>query len=161
MTLAIVRYNDLAVEHACGLRKCHVIRHSMEVAVLNPVLRRSRSAIRNPSKTAGRYRPTAAALDQTSDLTVERDEKKWQRADTKQAPPFAYGAWPDCRLARGSNPAENQQNDYDQEDQPHSSGRVVTPLPAMRPPWQDTQQCQNQDDDQYSSKHIVLLVMYS
>src|SRR5271157_2792882 len=65
------------------------------------------------------------------------------------------------RLVRGSNPAENQQNDYDQEDQPHSSGRVVTPVPAMRPPWQDTQQCQNQDDDQYSSKHIVLLVMYS
>jgi len=31
----------------------------------------------------------------------------------------------------------------------------------VRPPWQDTEEGQNQDDDQYCYKHVVLLVMYS
>ena len=54
------------------------------------------------------------------------------------------------------NPPENQENDNDHEDQPQSSGRSITPISAMRPPWQGTQKCQDQNHDQYSSKHVLL-----
>jgi hypothetical protein len=64
-------------------------------------------------------------------------------------------------VALGSNPAEKQENDYDEKGQSDSAGRTITPTPTVRPPWQDTQKCQNQNDDQYSYKHVVLLVMFS
>jgi hypothetical protein len=35
--------------------------------------------------------------------------------------------------ANHSNPAENQKNDNDEEDQPQSSGRIITPVSAVRP----------------------------
>lgn len=59
-----------------------------------------------------------------------------------------YGAWRDCRLAHDSDPSQNQQNDNDEKGQSHSTGWAITPTPTVRPPWQDTQKCQNQNHDQ-------------
>jgi hypothetical protein len=36
-------------------------------------------------------------------------------------------------VAHGSDPPENQQNDNDQEDHPHFSGLVITPVSANAP----------------------------
>jgi hypothetical protein len=36
-------------------------------------------------------------------------------------------------VAHGSNPPENQQNDNDQDDHPHFSGLVITPVSANAP----------------------------
>jgi hypothetical protein len=41
----------------------------------------------------------------------------------------------------GSNPTEKQQNDNDKKDESYSSSRGITPILAMRPPWQDTKKC--------------------
>ena len=64
------------------------------------------------------------------------------------------------RLLRfGLNPAENEKNDDDDKDQPDAAGRGITPIATMRPPWQCSEKSQNQDHDQYSSKHVLLLVI--
>jgi hypothetical protein len=53
--------------------------------------------------------------------------------------------------------AEKHQNDDDEQNQPHSPGRGITPLPAMGPPRQYTQECHHQKHDQYRSEHCFLL----
>src|SRR5258706_15890850 len=61
------------------------------------------------------------------------------------------------RPAFRSNPAKKQKNENDQEDQPQSSGRSVAPVSTVRPPWQRAKESYDQEDDQYSSKHGLLL----
>jgi hypothetical protein len=48
-------------------------------------------------------------------------------------------------------PAQQYQDDQNQNDQAKPATRVVTPISAVRPSGQGTQQHQNQQDDQYSS----------
>jgi hypothetical protein len=43
-------------------------------------------------------------------------------------------------VAHGSNATENQEDDNDAKDQPQSSGRSITPLSAITPPWQGTEE---------------------
>ena len=44
----------------------------------------------------------------------EHNEKDCHYTDRKQAPTFGHGAWRCCRVARGSNATENQENDNDE-----------------------------------------------
>ena len=60
-------------------------------------------------------------------------------------------------MAHDSNAPKNQENDNDAEDESQSSGRSIAPVSAMRPTGQHSQKRQNQDHDQYSSKHEFLL----
>ena len=60
-------------------------------------------------------------------------------------------------MVHGSNASENQKNDHDEENQSYSTGRGIAPLPAVRPSWQGPKEGQNQDHDQDSSKHVLLL----
>jgi len=53
-----------------------------------------------------------------------------------------------------SNSPEKQKNENDQEDQPQSSGWSVAPVSTMRPSRQRAKEGQDQDHDQYSSKHV-------
>jgi hypothetical protein len=57
-------------------------------------------------------------------------------------------------LFSGSNLAENQKYDNNQKDQSNSSARIISPTPAMRPPWQGAHQRQDKNNDQYGSKHF-------
>src|SRR5271166_3568647 len=57
-------------------------------------------------------------------------------------------------VGAGSNPAENQQNDNYEKDQPETAGRGVAPFSTVRPPWQRAEKRQNQNYDQDGSKHI-------
>lgn len=59
---------------------------------------------------------------------------------------------------RALDTAEKQENDDDDQNQAQSPRRHITPFPAMRPSWQRTEECQYQDYDQYSSKHVVSLL---
>ena len=59
--------------------------------------------------------------------------------------------------AHGSNASENEKNDDDDKYQPQAACRGIAPVPAVRPAWQRTHQRQNQDHDQYGSKHVLLL----
>jgi hypothetical protein len=65
----------------------------------------------------------------------------------------AYG-----RLERISEAAEKQENDDDRKSESQSTCGGVTPLPAMRPSRQCTQERENQDHNQYCSKHGLLLL---
>jgi hypothetical protein len=56
-----------------------------------------------------------------------------------------------------SDAAEKQKQDHDQKDKPHSSGWEVTPVSAMRPSRQRPEKRKNEDHDQDSSKHLLLL----
>src|SRR5208282_4288317 len=62
---------------------------------------------------------------------------------------------------RALDSAEKQENDDDDQNQPHSTRRDVTPLPAMRPSRQCAEECQYQHHDQYSSKHCSLFFLSS
>jgi hypothetical protein len=53
-----------------------------------------------------------------------------------------------------SNSPEKQKNENDQEDQPQSSGWSVAPVSTMRPSRQRAKEGQDQNHDQYSSKHV-------
>jgi hypothetical protein len=63
--------------------------------------------------------------------------EKCSRKCRKQAPTPPSGASQDC----DSEAPENQkQNDNDDKSQPDTTGRGVTPLSAVPPPWQNAQQ---------------------
>jgi hypothetical protein len=53
----------------------------------------------------------------------------------------------------GSNTTENQQNDYDEKNQSQPTTRSIAPASTVRPPGDGSQKCQDEDYDQYSSKH--------
>jgi hypothetical protein len=65
----------------------------------------------------------------------EHDEKKGRRADSEQAPTSGYYACECCRIVHHLNPSEKQENDNNHEDQPQSSGRIISPASTMRPCW--------------------------
>src|ERR1019366_1085151 len=54
-------------------------------------------------------------------------------------------------------PAEKQEDHYDYENQSNSSGRIVAPIPAVRPTRQRAKKRQNQNYYQNCSKHSSLL----
>jgi hypothetical protein len=71
----------------------------------------------------------------------EHDQKNYSYAHGKLAPTIRVGAFRHGVVQHGSNPTENQENDYDQEDHTDSSGRGVTPIPTVRPPGQRPEEC--------------------
>jgi len=63
--------------------------------------------------------------------------------------------------AHFSDAAENQQNDNNKKDKPQATGRGVTPFAAMRPAGQRPNEGQDQDHDQYGSKHVFSLILHT
>jgi len=51
------------------------------------------------------------------------------------------------------NAPKKREDDNDKESETYASRRDIAPLPAVRPPRQSTYECQDQEDDQDSSKH--------
>src|SRR5260370_1517736 len=51
------------------------------------------------------------------------------------------------------NTSEKYENDDNQQRETYASGWDVAPLPAVRPPRQRAQECQDQKDHQDSSQH--------
>jgi hypothetical protein len=62
------------------------------------------------------------------------------------------------RLERISEAAEKQENDDNRKCKSQSTRGGITPLPAMRPPRQCTHERENQNHNQYCSKHDLLLL---
>jgi hypothetical protein len=54
----------------------------------------------------------------------------------------------------GLNAPEHEENDHNKENQPQAAGGSIPPTPAMRPPWQGATKRQQQNYDQYCSKHV-------
>jgi hypothetical protein len=73
------------------------------------------------------------------------------RAERRKAPghdePIFQCLW------QRSNPAKQQEDQYDHENQSHPSGRIIAPVSAMRPCGNRTNQYQHQNHDQGNSKH--------
>ena len=90
-----------------------------------------------------------------STATDEHDEKKSQRANSKQAPTSKDDACRRCKGVHELDPADDEENENDHKDHAYSSRRVISPTPAMRPSWQCTNESQDQDYDQYGSKHVA------
>jgi hypothetical protein len=60
--------------------------------------------------------------------------------------------------ARNSKATGEQQDENDDKNYSQPSRREITPVPAMRPSRQRSEECQNQEHDQYGSKHCLLLL---
>jgi len=54
-----------------------------------------------------------------------------------------------CRLEL----AEKHQHDDDQQNHTHATRRCVTPIAAVRPPREYSQERQDKENDQYGSDH--------
>jgi len=52
------------------------------------------------------------------------------------------------------NAPKKRENENDKESETYASRRDIAPLSAVRPPRQSTYECQDQKDDQNSSKHF-------
>ncbi len=61
------------------------------------------------------------------------------------------------RVGSWLNAAEYEKNDDDAKDKTQSPGRSIAPISTMRPTGQGSEQRQNQNHDQYGSKHVWLL----
>ncbi len=58
---------------------------------------------------------------------------------------------------QGSKASEKHKNDNNEQRETNAARGDITPFAAVRPAWQSSQQHQDQEDDQESSKHGLFL----
>jgi hypothetical protein len=76
-----------------------------------------------------------------SDLSRDLVRHRWRRPCSRK--PEASRARPAAQVvatARFSNTAHQRQNDYDNENKPKPSARIIAPSRAVRPGWQRSDQ---------------------
>jgi hypothetical protein len=57
-------------------------------------------------------------------------------------------------VAKILNAPKKDENDHNEESKTYASRRDIAPLPTVRPARQSADECQNQKDNQDSSKHL-------